>query len=160
LRASYLLKKTLDECYGYHASLTEDRRAPTRSDTNFGPHYSGKDSTIMSRVFSAIADSEDSAIEPSTAPTTPDGSLTFSPVLQATQLLDAFDGITGVQSHSARGSSATLDLDGKAPMVVKNICCVGAGYVGESRLILFYLWSAPPKIRAPGLEPQPRPCQR
>jgi UDPglucose 6-dehydrogenase len=85
----------------------------------------------MSRVFPAIVDSEDSAIEPSTAPTTPDGSLTFSPVLQAAQLLDAFDGITGVQSRSGRGSSATLDLDGTVPMVVKNICCVGAGYVGE-----------------------------
>jgi UDPglucose 6-dehydrogenase len=82
----------------------------------------------MPRAFSAIADSDES---PSTAPTTPDGSLSFSPVLQAAQLLDAFDGAAGVQSRPGRGSSATLDLDGTIPMVVKNICCVGAGYVGE-----------------------------
>jgi UDPglucose 6-dehydrogenase len=83
----------------------------------------------MSRAFSAIADSDES---PSTAPTTPDGSLSFSPVLQAAQLLDAFDGTAGIQSRPGRGSSATLDLDGTGPMVVvKSICCVGAGYVGE-----------------------------
>ncbi len=87
----------------------------------------------MSRPFSAVADSDESVIDPSTAPTTPDGSMSFSPVLQPAQLLDAFDGRTGVQTRPGRGSSATLDLDGTAPMVVKNICCVGAGYVGELR---------------------------
>jgi UDPglucose 6-dehydrogenase len=85
----------------------------------------------MPRAFSAVADSDGSAIDPSTAPTTPDGSLSYSPVLQPAQFLDAFDGTAGVQSHPGRGSSATLDLDGTVPMVVKNICCVGAGYVGE-----------------------------
>jgi UDPglucose 6-dehydrogenase len=95
----------------------------------------------MPRAFSAVADSDESAIDPSTAPTTPDGSLSYSPVLQAAQFLDAFDGTAGVQSHPGRGSSATLDLDGTVPMVVKNICCVGAGYVGElqSKLCSFWL---------------------
>lgn len=90
----------------------------------------------MLKAFQTIADSDDSAIEPSTAPTTPDGSLTFSPVLQAARLLDAFEGAVsgaGRQPRSGRGSSAALDLDETVPMAVKNICCVGAGYVGESR---------------------------
>lgn len=98
----------------------------------------------MSRAFSAVADSDESAIDPSTAPTTPDGSLSFSPVLQAAQLLDAFDGTAGVQSRPGRGSSATLDLDGTVPMVVKNICCVGAGYVGELQSC-YVLFSCPSK---------------
>lgn len=87
----------------------------------------------MFKAFSSLPDSDESAIAPSTAPTTPDGSLTFSPVLQAAQLLDAFEGISGAGTHSRteRTLSATLDLDGTAPMVVKNICCVGAGYVGK-----------------------------
>ncbi len=85
----------------------------------------------MSRAVSTIADSDESAIAPSTAPTTPDGSMSFSPILHAEQLHDAFDGRIAVQARPGRGSSATLDLDGTAPMVVKNICCVGAGYVGE-----------------------------
>jgi hypothetical protein len=89
----------------------------------------------MFKAFASVADSDDVAIESSTAPTTPDGSLTFSPVLQAAQLLDALEGGAsgaGAQPRTARGSSATLDLDGTAPMAVKNICCVGAGYVGKS----------------------------
>jgi hypothetical protein len=117
----------------------------------------------MSRVFSAIADSDDSAIEPSTAPTTPDGSLSFSPVLQAAQLLDAFDGRTGVQSRPGRGSSATLDLDGTVPMVVKNICCVGAGYVGKLQLnsVLFVCPSKEDQGPAAGVKiMQPRVCRR
>ncbi len=90
----------------------------------------------MFKAFSSAPDSDESAIASSTAPTTPDGSLTFSPVLQAAQLLDAFEGVSGagIQSRTGRSSSATLDLDGTAPMAVKNICCVGAGYVGG----LFY----------------------
>jgi len=115
----------------------------------------------MSRAFSAIADSDES---PSTAPTTPDGSLSFSPVLQAAQLLDAFDGTVGVQSRPGRGSSATLNLDGTAPMVVKNICCVGAGYVGElqSNYVSFWL-PLQRKYQVPGSLRKinaPRACRR
>jgi UDPglucose 6-dehydrogenase len=104
----------------------------------------------MSRAFSAVVDSDESAIDPSTAPTTPDGSLSFSPVLQAAQLLDAFDGRIGDQTRPGRGSSATLDLDGTAPMVVRNICCVGAGYVGELRPN-YVLLSCPSKIDSLGV---------
>jgi hypothetical protein len=100
--------------------------------------------------FSAVVDSDESAIDPSTAPTTPDGSLSFSPVLQAAQLLDAFDGRIGDQTRPGRGSSATLDLDGTAPMVVRNICCVGAGYVGELRPN-YVLLSCPSKIDSLGV---------
>lgn len=117
---------------------------PSVRFTNLEHYYSGQDFTNMSRAFSVIADSDESAIDPSTAPTTPDGSLSFSPVLQAAQLLDAFDGRAGVQSRPGRGSSATLDLDGTVPMAVKNICCVGAGYVGELRSN-YFCWVAPPK---------------
>jgi UDPglucose 6-dehydrogenase len=85
----------------------------------------------MFQAFSAVVDLDDNANETSTAPTTPDGSLTFSPVLRPAQLLDAFEGIGSIQGRTARSSSATLDLDGTAPIVVRNICCVGAGYVGE-----------------------------
>jgi hypothetical protein len=99
----------------------------------------------MTRAFPAVADSDESTTDPSTAPTTPDGSLSLSPVLQAAQLLDAFDGRAGVQTRPGKGSSATLDLDGTSPMVVKNICCVGAGYVGELRLNYKSGWVAPPK---------------
>jgi hypothetical protein len=139
-------------------SRLADRRPPCapRSDsTNLRPHYSRQDFTNMFRAFSAVADSDESTIDPSTAPTTPDGSLSFSPVLQAAQLLDAFDGRAGVQARPGRGSSATLDLDGTSPMVVKNICCVGAGYVGELRLYYKFCWVAPPKkirVMDPGLK--------
>jgi UDPglucose 6-dehydrogenase len=83
----------------------------------------------MFQALSAVADSDDN---PSTAPTTPDGSLTFSPVLQAAQLLDAFE---GMQVRTGRSSSATLDLDETATVVVRNICCVGAGYVGKLKTL-------------------------
>lgn len=56
-----------------------------------------------------MAEYDSRSNDASTAPTTPDGSLTFSPVLQATQLIDAFE---------------------LGPSVVRNICCIGAGYVG------------------------------
>ncbi|KAM0157921.1 hypothetical protein ACHAPG_004467 [Botrytis cinerea] len=63
-------------------------------------------------------DTDESAHDTSTAPTTPDGSLTFSPMLQA---LSLDDGITF--ENSLRNESST-------PHLVKNVCCVGAGYVG------------------------------
>lgn len=85
----------------------------------------------MFQDFSAMVDLDDNANEPSTAPTTPDGSLTFSPELRPAQLLDAFESRDSIQNRTARGSSATFDLGGIAPMVVRNICCIGAGYVGE-----------------------------
>ncbi|KAI9744250.1 MAG: hypothetical protein M1818_002402 [Claussenomyces sp. TS43310] len=87
---------------------------------------------MMFTAPSATTDSDESAIDPSTAPTTPDESLSFSPVLQAAHLPDALDGVmpAGAEARLGEGFSATLDLNGAAtPMLVRNICCVGAGYV-------------------------------
>lgn len=74
-----------------------------------------------------VAYSENAA---STAPTTPEGSLTFSPILRA-----AADGALDIEyaSLAARANNMTLSssqLPTRAP-AVRNICCVGAGYVGK-----------------------------
>ncbi|KAF7861646.1 uncharacterized protein EAF02_010600 [Botrytis sinoallii] len=63
-------------------------------------------------------DTDGSTHDISTAPTTPDGSLTFSPILQA---LNLDDGI--VFDNSFRNENSRHRL-------VQNVCCVGAGYVG------------------------------
>ncbi|KAK8052221.1 UDP-glucose 6-dehydrogenase- variant [Apiospora rasikravindrae] len=65
----------------------------------------------------------------STAPTTPEGSLSFSPILRA-----AADGALDIEytSLAARANNMSLSstrLEPRTPMV-RNICCVGAGYVG------------------------------
>jgi hypothetical protein len=78
----------------------------------------------------SAVDSEDSIVDISTAPTTPDGSLSFSPVLQALKLQDALE-----DAASGRGKQRTSSTSLNAAMHsnnggVKNICCIGAGYVG------------------------------
>ncbi|KAL2066022.1 hypothetical protein VTL71DRAFT_2093 [Oculimacula yallundae] len=65
----------------------------------------------------------------STAPTTPDGSLTFSPVLQAMRLHDALENAS-VGSITHRMTTTSLDGRASGAQKVKNICCIGAGYVG------------------------------
>lgn len=80
---------------------------------------------------SNIDASEDSLLDISTAPTTPDGSLSFSPVLQALKLQDALEDAAsgrGKQRTSSTSLDAAMRSSGGG---VKNICCVGAGYVGE-----------------------------
>ncbi len=82
-------------------------------------------------LSSNIDASEDSLLDISTAPTTPDGSLTFSPVLQALKLYDALEEAAsrwGEQRTSSSSLDTTMRASGGG---VKNICCVGAGYVGE-----------------------------
>ncbi len=80
-------------------------------------------------------DSEDNLVEISTAPTTPDGSLTFSPVLQALKLQDALeDAVHSRSKHISSSLDATMHSSRGG---VKNICCVGAGYVGM-RLFHFF----------------------
>ena len=72
----------------------------------------------------STVDSDDSLIDPSTAATTPAPSLTFSPVLHPTKLHD-LDNLTTPRI-------ASLERARPAPAFkVKNICCVGAGYVGR-----------------------------
>ncbi len=76
--------------------------------------------------------SEDSLVDISTASTTPDGSLTFSPVLQATRLHDALE--DACTTETTKKMSHTSVSEGLQPsMKIKNICCVGAGYVGMAQ---------------------------
>ncbi|KAH7309264.1 hypothetical protein BKA65DRAFT_170802 [Rhexocercosporidium sp. MPI-PUGE-AT-0058] len=65
----------------------------------------------------------------STAPTTPDGSLTFSPILQAMRLHDALENAS-VGNTTRRMAGTSLTENEPGAMTVKNICCIGAGYVG------------------------------
>jgi len=70
----------------------------------------------------------DVSLDVSTAPTTPGSNLSFSPVLQPA---DQQPGIPAMKPQSAsRSLSSTLfDTTARTPPV-RNICCVGAGYVG------------------------------
>ncbi len=71
----------------------------------------------------------------STAPTTPDGSLTFSPVLQALKLHDALEVVTLASPGKLRKESTNLTVRAGAGVgKVEKICCIGAGYVGVLRL--------------------------
>lgn len=78
--------------------------------------------------LAALENSEEAIIDHSTAPTTPDGSLTFSPVLQALKLHDALEDAAAGQAKM-RTPSGSLSVTPPG-VVVKNICCIGAGYVG------------------------------
>lgn len=93
---------------------------------------------------SSAVDTED-GIEISTAPTTPDGSLTFSPVLQALKLRDALeDAAAGKESQYSNSLDAVLSNG----LEITNICCVGAGYVGKTPLHRLSRASAP-RTRSP-----------
>ncbi|KAK8042874.1 nucleotide sugar dehydrogenase [Apiospora phragmitis] len=86
----------------------------------------------MQAISAALGDTGEVAYlenAASTAPTTPEGSLSFSPILRA-----AADGALDIEytSLAARANNMSLSstqLDSRVPMV-RNICCVGAGYVG------------------------------
>lgn len=82
----------------------------------------------MYRKASSAVDSEDSLLDVLTAPTTPDDSLTFSPVLQAQKFHDGLEDAASTDS-ALKGTSLDVTLY-PVPGEVKNICCVGAGYVG------------------------------
>jgi UDPglucose 6-dehydrogenase len=79
---------------------------------------------------SSAVDTED-LIDISTAPTTPDGSLTFSPVLQPTRLRDALEDVAAGKGKSRKNSNSLDAVLSNGPDV-RNICCVGAGYVGRN----------------------------
>jgi UDPglucose 6-dehydrogenase len=68
------------------------------------------------------ADESNITGDPSTAPTTPGGSLSFSPALQPFR-----DG----DNHDVDVTSLAGRANGDEPVTVRNICCVGAGYVGK-----------------------------
>ncbi|KAI4603778.1 hypothetical protein KJ359_003598 [Pestalotiopsis sp. 9143b] len=65
----------------------------------------------------------------STAPSTPEGSLTFSPVLRA-----RVGSHSEIESSSLVGqipqATASTAASNTRPLRIRNICCVGAGYVG------------------------------
>lgn len=67
----------------------------------------------------------------STAPSTPEGSLTFSPVLRArvgSQVEIESSSLVGQASETTSVSSPSIT---RSPPRVRTICCVGAGYVGK-----------------------------
>ncbi|AEO66488.1 uncharacterized protein THITE_128638 [Thermothielavioides terrestris NRRL 8126] len=76
---------------------------------------------------SAVEADELGALDDSTAPTTPEGSLTFSPPLRPQD--DAAYLNLGSRANSPPLSSALSDAAARASPV-RNICCVGAGFVG------------------------------
>ncbi|TDZ20007.1 UDP-glucose 6-dehydrogenase 1 [Colletotrichum orbiculare MAFF 240422] len=87
-------------------------------------------------TFAPVDDSEDSTFTfpaPSTVPTTPDGSCSFSPVLKYCHGLEHEQGdAVDVDEDSfteldSRDAESDERLQSSA---VRNICCVGAGYVG------------------------------
>lgn len=70
-----------------------------------------------------VVDAEEMAtLDDSTAPTTPDGSSSFSPELRP----QVDPGHLNVNSLPAGLFDAAL-----ATPLVRNICCIGAGFVGE-----------------------------
>ncbi|KLU92809.1 hypothetical protein MAPG_11721 [Magnaporthiopsis poae ATCC 64411] len=75
--------------------------------------------------------SDDSALgDASTAPTTPGGSLSFSPALQPFRDSGNLDVEPAPLSSRANGPGLITNGDSTEPIVVHHICCVGAGYVG------------------------------
>ncbi|KAK4032400.1 hypothetical protein C8A01DRAFT_20521 [Parachaetomium inaequale] len=66
-------------------------------------------------------------LDDSTAPTTPEGSLSFSPQLHPQDVSAYLNG--GLQNNGAPLSPDLFDAAAQPP-AVRNICCVGAGFVG------------------------------
>ena len=88
----------------------------------------------MFRKPSSTIYSDDSILDISTAPTTPDGSLTLSPVLHPFRLQDALEDATSKKLTEGRGRGSFDAMLTPPTGVVRNICCVGAGYVGTSKI--------------------------
>jgi len=82
--------------------------------------------SIMPSPPSTVS-SDDSLVDTSTALTTPDDSPTFSPVLRASRL---HDGLDDSNTFAVKSSSLDATLDSPSHRI-KNICCIGAGYVGK-----------------------------
>ncbi|KAI0127201.1 udp-glucose 6-dehydrogenase [Xylariales sp. AK1849] len=87
----------------------------------------------MDQVTVSIVDLEASAIPEntsSTAPTTPEDGLSFSPILRVTPS-GSLDIVAASLASQALGNrSSTSALSNSGVRSVRNICCVGAGYVG------------------------------
>lgn len=78
-----------------------------------------------------VESDENALLDSSTAPTTPEGSLTFSPVLAAVRTEDHAHSALLTRAHLGATSlgSPLASTDSTRPRV-RTICCVGAGYVG------------------------------
>ncbi|TDZ38805.1 UDP-glucose 6-dehydrogenase [Colletotrichum spinosum] len=87
-------------------------------------------------TFAPVDDSEDSTFTfpaPSTVPTTPDGSCSLSPVLKYCHGLEheQGDAVDVDEDSFTELDSRDAESDERLqPAAVRNICCVGAGYVG------------------------------
>jgi hypothetical protein len=80
-------------------------------------------------------DADENFYDNSTAPTSPDGSLTFSPVLQALKLRDALERSSPTKNQ-ARNVSPFTDVNSSAESSrTTRVCCIGAGYVGKSQVL-------------------------
>ncbi|KAG9232880.1 udp-glucose 6-dehydrogenase [Amylocarpus encephaloides] len=75
-------------------------------------------------------EAEESLLDSSTAPTSPEGSLTFSPVLKALKFQDALEGNSKGQRKTRHSKPGTRVYPLPGQCLVKNVCCIGAGYVG------------------------------
>ncbi len=83
-------------------------------------------------ISPAVPDVEELAIlDDSTAPTTPEGSLSFSPALRPQDDVAYLNLQSRINGPSLSLSSALFSSTAQAPRVVRNICCIGAGFVGE-----------------------------
>jgi len=73
---------------------------------------------------------ENITLDSSTAPTTPEGSLSFSPVLRPLRPSDGIDDDLTSSRETSRFITPILSATAIDRTRVENICCVGAGYVG------------------------------
>jgi hypothetical protein len=75
-------------------------------------------------------DADENVFDNSTAPTSPDGSLTFSPVLQVLKLRDALERSYSAKRQTRNFSPFTDATLSFRPSRTMKVCCIGAGYVG------------------------------
>ena len=79
-------------------------------------------------LLSPSSDADEGLVlDASTAPTTPDGSMSFA------HDDDRDSAVTGKPQSAKSLSSSIFNTATRTPPI-RNICCVGAGYVGESAL--------------------------
>ncbi|KAH8882906.1 nucleotide sugar dehydrogenase [Thozetella sp. PMI_491] len=99
--------------------------------------------------------------ESSTAPTTPEGSLSFSPVLRPRNAgsadIEAANLSAASRNNSRSLTSALLDTT-TPPPPVRTICCVGAGYVGGPTAAVIALQN--PHIRVTVVDKDERRIRR
>lgn len=80
----------------------------------------------------SFADPEEIALDSSTRPTTPEESSSSSPILRPQ---DDPGHLASKSRNNSRSLASTLfDTNTRTPPV-RNICCVGAGYVGEFAVV-------------------------